>query len=535
MLLTRIVNMKSTSEVATRSEGMALSGSTGVLPATVAGVLAEARENLRMKNLAFARDLELAAHLADLSGAVPGQRAGLPGAERLVQLGHDGTPLVAEFTSLEYAAVLRTTVEAAEIEMGIALDLRHRHPRLWSLVMAGELNAHRAKDVTQITAELPIRACLAVDAQLATLARSLPWHRLKACARALVLENLPEEIADAKQRAAMDRRKVEFGDSELGVTDLVATVTAADGIHLNATINWVSSILAQGGNENTTNVRRAQALGILATPARALQLMQASLLDQLPHDLDTECPRQGSAGHTCGALSVDPDKLLPKAELVVHLTDSTLAEGTGVVRLENLGEMMADWATELVGHSRVSVRPVIDANHLTPVDSYEIPGVMRRAVQLRNPFDVFPWSKRSAKNCDLDHTDPYQWSLAQATGQTRIDNLAPLGRRAHRAKTHGGWRMSQPVPGVFLWRSPHGHNYLVTPSGTHELHVPEQPLAPRKTDWGLSPSQLAVRRRRGRRAAEAAVPLDGPGRRRRRADEHRRRPEELQAPLPIPG
>lgn len=57
-------------------------------------------------------------------------------------------------------------------------------------------------------------------------------------------------------------------------------------------------------------------------------------------------------------------------------------------------------------------------------------------------------------------------------GQTRLENLGPLSRRAHRAKTHGGWRLTQPQPGTFHWRSPAGFEYLVTPRGTTTLTVP---------------------------------------------------------------
>ncbi len=55
-------------------------------------------------------------------------------------------------------------------------------------------------------------------------------------------------------------------------------------------------------------------------------------------------------------------------------------------------------------------------------------------------------------------------------GQTRIGNLGPLGRTAHRVKTHApGWRHHQPVPGVYLWRTPHGYWYRVDGHGTHAL------------------------------------------------------------------
>ena len=51
-----------------------------------------------------------------------------------------------------------------------------------------------------------------------------------------------------------------------------------------------------------------------------------------------------------------------------------------------------------------------------------------------------------------------------------MENLGPLTRFAHRVKTHGrGWRHHQPVPGVYLWRTPHGYWFRVDQHGTHPL------------------------------------------------------------------
>ena len=41
-------------------------------------------------------------------------------------------------------------------------------------------------------------------------------------------------------------------------------------------------------------------------------------------------------------------------------------------------------------------------------------------------------------------------------GPTASDNLAPLCRRHHRLKTHGGWRYTQVERGTYLWTSPLG-------------------------------------------------------------------------------
>lgn len=53
--------------------------------------------------------------------------------------------------------------------------------------------------------------------------------------------------------------------------------------------------------------------------------------------------------------------------------------------------------------------------------------------------------------------------------QTTPDNLAPLCRRHHRLKTHGRWTYTMPEPGIYLWRSPHHHRYLVDHTGTTTL------------------------------------------------------------------
>lgn len=46
---------------------------------------------------------------------------------------------------------------------------------------------------------------------------------------------------------------------------------------------------------------------------------------------------------------------------------------------------------------------------------------------------------------ELDHTVVYR--LSGGEKQTRVANLAPLGLRAHRAKTAGIWKVQQPLPG----------------------------------------------------------------------------------------
>ena len=289
---------------------------------------------------------------------------------------------------------------------------------------------------------------------------------------------------------------MEVGASRDGVTDLWAVLDAGDARFLDAQVDRLAGILADGGSTDSLDARRALGLGILGTPARALQLLQASLLDEVPalvadEDLDVTCPAHGQRGHACGTITVDPDKLLPKAELVVHISENTACELDGVARIEKVGPVIAESLAVLLADTRLTVRPVIDPAGITACDRYEVPARMRELVQLRHPVEAFPGSHRAATRCDLDHVIPWTGpgttpprSLPGAgensgcsdppgpPGQTRPDNLAPLSRTVHRAKTHGGWRYQTLLPGCHLWRSPDGFCYLVTPQRSWLVHNP---------------------------------------------------------------
>jgi hypothetical protein len=162
--------------------------------------------------------------------------------------------------------------------------------------------------------------------------------------------------------------------------------------------------------------------------------------------------------------SIDLKKLLPSSTLFIHVSDTAVRTGRGVSRVEGIGPVPVKQLRHLLKGTRVRVQPVFDPGTVPPVDSYEIPAPMRRAVLLRQPSDVFPFGSWPSRALDLDHTDPYRFGTGER-GQTRIDNLGPLTRRPHRAKTHAGWLVRQVLPGCFLWRSPLGLTYLRTADG----------------------------------------------------------------------
>jgi len=88
-------------------------------------------------------------------------------------------------------------------------------------------------------------------------------------------------------------------------------------------------------------------------------------------------------------------------------------------------------------------------------------------VVLRDRTCVFPYCDRRSRDCDLDHIEAYvEMDDGGPPGQTNPDNLAPLCRRHHRAKTHRGWTYVRNRNGTYTWASPHGRHFTVTTDGT---------------------------------------------------------------------
>jgi hypothetical protein len=80
-------------------------------------------------------------------------------------------------------------------------------------------------------------------------------------------------------------------------------------------------------------------------------------------------------------------------------------------------------------------------------------------IRARNGRCTAPGCSRPAARCDLDHTRPWDQG-----GPTCECNLAPLCRHHHRCKQAEGWQLTQPEPGVLVWRTPSGRSYVTTPS-----------------------------------------------------------------------
>lgn len=377
-----------------------------------------------------ARDADRAVRVAQARRAQMVVRAVLAvseaveGEQDLVQRAGEGVPRIAEFAHLELSAALGLSPAKMLDEMGALLDLSFRLPCLWQQVVAAEVPVWKAMTVAERTTLLSQADCRQIDCFLGAIAA---WSQARICRHVdnLIARINPDEF-DAQCARAQSTRRVQITHEESSSIAYVdATLSATDAIALDNTITRLAGLLADA-DELSIDERRSQALGILATPHYA-----ARLLDE------------GSASRS----------LQPAATVIVHVDDSPVAQidGHGSVGLKQLRQMFA--------HTRVTIRPVLDPRALTPIDRHDPSGDMRLALQTREPYEVFPYSNVRSRSCDIDHTQAFDPD--GLSGQTRLDNLGPLSRSVHRAKTHAHWRLEQVATGVYEWHSPLGFIYTV--------------------------------------------------------------------------
>ncbi len=434
-----------------------------------AGVLAVAVQRRRAADAAEADLLALAAHWADLHAVLRGQDAAgfesgclVGGVERLVPLAGDGTPEVAEFAPAELGAALGMSTYAAGVLVGNALELRHRLPRLWARVMAGDLPAWRAGQVAEHTKALNPAAAAYVDAQLAPVAHKLGLTRILNLVQAAIARHDPD-LAAAKERQAAEGRGVWCSDEMTNGTRSIRIVAdALDAEAFDQQIDRIAHALRALGDPDTSDVRRAKAVGVIADPQGTLDLLAGDNAGPQPAT-DPQAGRPANRGGRAGRQVV----------AYVHLSESAIRAGVGIARVEDLGPATLDLVKTWLGRddTAVTVKPVLDPADQTPVDGYETPQSMRETVLLRTPCCPFPWCTNLSRHKDMDHVVPYvDPDDGGPPGQTGPVNLGPLCRRHHRLKTHSGWTYAMPVPGIYLWRSPQGQRYLVDHTGTRSLH-----------------------------------------------------------------
>jgi hypothetical protein len=454
--------------------------STDTLPDTPAEVLVALRAEQDSRHASEVRSMELAAHWVALH---PVLDPSCPDAcfQSPKTLAGEGSPAIDEFTIPDIATMLGLTCDAVGSYLTDVIELRYRLPQLWAGVLAGLVTPWRARRIAQTTLALTREAAGFVDEQTAWCANRLTpsqLERLVDHARARFMpDQLAQETADAQ-----DRRHVTFDTDQVsfdGTVHLEADLDLPDALGLAEAVAAGAAHQLRLGSTDTLDGRRATALGDLARHQLALGFPDdddssgrwLSSDERSEERVETKAP-QGAPATTRIVLHahLSADAILRSGLDSTECLTGFLEQAGGRVLT---AEQIAAWCGR--PDVTVVVKPVIDLRQRLETGGYTPTDRIRDHVIARDRTCVFPWCGRNARRCDLDHVIPYDHQHPDMGGQTSTDNLAALCRRHHRLKTHGRWRYTMTDPGVFVWTSPHGHQYLRDHTGSRPVDPAHPP------------------------------------------------------------
>lgn len=352
--------------------------------------------------------------------------------EHEVEVAGPGAPTVAEFAIPELAAALDMSPTAGRRFLADALETKHRLPRLWARVMAGEVPVWKARRVAQLTTSLSLEGADHVDRHLAAVIHQCSYAQVERTVETARVQHDPEaalaRTTESPLGVKVTHARPEHGEAP-GTAFVDAIVSTADALDLEAAVADIAHRLLATHPDLGIEARRAMALGILARGETV--------------------PGMGTAG---------------SREVVIY-THHRPGEGPGIIDVTNTRawvtmDQLTEWC--LQADTKVTVKPVIDLAEELTVDRYEPTPAQHEQALLTHPTCVFVGCSRPSRNADLDHIIPWPF------GPTTTWNLAPLCRFHHRLKTTGGWTYRRTSPTSFEWTSPHGHTYVVT--STRHIH-----------------------------------------------------------------
>jgi hypothetical protein len=412
------------------------------------------------------------AHLNDASHFSADTAIG--GSEKLVRLGGEGTPSVAEFAPAALAGRLEYTPYTTRTLMADGLDLCHRLPQTWARVRSLEAVASYARLVARKTRDLALEQAEAVDRQIARYVDGrVGWSKLETLVEAAV-KRVDRDAARAREAAEAQRRFVKTTRVLDGMQGLYVRGDVAAITMVANRINHFAQVLADLGDDRDLDTRRVTGVLLLANPHEAVKLLRRHRES-----------RSGAAQPGAEEPVVDEANLLPTVRLFVHLLQEDSTDQPGIARVEGAGPVTSDWVRDTLGErARFTITPVLEPLHQAPVASYEIPERHRQAVQILTPADIYPFATSTSRKKQIDHTEEWCPACSKAAadgvgsgcgcgGFSGIGNYGPMTTFHHRIKTHcDGVDVRQPFPGIYVWRDPTGQFFLVDNTGTRRLEKP---------------------------------------------------------------
>lgn len=333
-----------------------------------------------------------------------------------------------EYAGDEIRWALTLTRRAADSLLGVAYQLVECLPAVHEALRAGVIDLPKARVLVEETTALPEQAARRMVEAMLPVAGGLTTGQLRARLRRWVIAADPE-AATRRQRRAVGQRRVEHGLDSDGAATLAGYHLPPDrAAAAAARIDALARAAKHAGDPRTLDQLRADVY-----------------LDVLNGDHLAAAPVGG------GGVEI----VVPLATLVGLSQEPGDLKGWGpvvaeVVRKVVEGQRDRSWRFSVYGEGGVLV------GH----------GSLRRRPSARDAAFVkardrtcrAPGCRTPAHRSDLDHTVAWQDG-----GPTVPGNLGVLCRHCHGYKHSAGVELSQPTPGMFVWRTRLGHTYTTGP------------------------------------------------------------------------
>ena len=293
----------------------------------------------------------------------------------------------------------------------------------------GRISTAQATVITEASYELPDELLPDYESRVLRNASQQSTAQLKRAVKRAALQLDPASAEDKHHRSVAERH-VRITPSEHGTAWLMALLPAAQAQLLYDRVDGVAR-LAPTDDARTMDQRRADAL-----------------VNAVLHGIGASLPTQQG--------------LQPAINVTVGLS-TLIGQDDEPGWLDGYGPISAGYARQLAhdptGTWRRLVTDPVSGRLLDyGTTRYRPPRHLGDHVIGRDGECTFPFCSQGGRRSDIDHI------VAYPRGSTSADNLQPLHRRHHNAKTRAGWRAARDEStGSTRWVSPAGRHYRTTP------------------------------------------------------------------------
>ena len=338
----------------------------------------------------------------------------------------------------ELACALRITENAAMMLITASTTLVADLPATLSALSAGSISWRHAQVVTDQAESLPASSRLEFEEKILSFAQTHTVSQFNKHAR-IQRERMHPESIDERHETAVEKRSVSISPAADGMAWMTALLPAESAHAIFNRLTDAAEHARRQGDLRTIEQLRADALcdGLLVSTGSATDLLGTP----------------------------DVRTILATIRPTVHVTVPILAllDQTDLpAMLNGYGPIDPETAALLAANApnfiRLLTHPESGAVLSVGREKYTVTAEMRRWLQIRDGTCRFPGCGRTARRCDIDHTDEWQYG-----GDTAHNNLAHLCRKHHRLKSLTDWAVEQVGDGVLQWTSPTGKIYKTEP------------------------------------------------------------------------